>query len=226
MRNIGDVIRQYRLKNNLTQDDLGKMMFVSKQAVSKWENGKTLPDIETIRKLAEALSIPHEEILGEAILQTKKYKKWIKVLIPFVVVSMIVALFFAFDGVGIIKRHFQSGTVVLTLYESGDLTDANNYKINGLSSIKAGKNGYSFKGGYGELKGTLITEEGQEIEFGFINTNNWHNIQIIIRIDTLSGQKIVSQTVIYKTDGDRVSVIESESAAYGNEKVSVFKDGV
>ena len=65
----------------------------------------------------------------------------------------------------------------------------------------------------------------KEIEFGFINTNNWHNVQINIKIDSTSESKHVYQTITYKTDGDYIDVIESDSIMENN-RVSVFKNGV
>ncbi len=47
---IGKKIRKERIKRNLTQDDLAEILFVTRQAISKWENGKTLPDYESFIK--------------------------------------------------------------------------------------------------------------------------------------------------------------------------------
>lgn len=57
MEKIGTIIRNHRIAKGLTQEELGNKVFVSKQAVSKWETEKTLPDIETVRKLCEILDI-------------------------------------------------------------------------------------------------------------------------------------------------------------------------
>jgi transcriptional regulator with XRE-family HTH domain len=46
---IGQFIKEIRVKNNLTQKDLADKYNVTYQAVSKWENGKNLPDILLIR---------------------------------------------------------------------------------------------------------------------------------------------------------------------------------
>lgn len=61
---IGDIIREHRNNKNMTQEELGRQLFVSKQAVSKWETGRTLPDVETIRRLADILDIRPEQMLG------------------------------------------------------------------------------------------------------------------------------------------------------------------
>ena len=222
MNNIGAVIKKYRLMNDLTQEELGKRMHVTKQAVSKWESGKTLPDIITIQKLSAILSVPNEEILGESVKQTKHYRKWVSILVPIVLISLIVMLFFAFDGFKAIRRRMQSGTAIVVLHENGAVVKAEDYQIIGPADLKPGLSGYSFDIDYGEVKGSIITLDGKEIEFGFINTNNWHNVQINISIDNDS----VSQSVIYKTDGNIIDVIESDSRFDEKNIASVFRDGV
>ena len=64
MQSIGDIIRKHRKLKNFTQEELGNKLFVSKQAISKWENGRSFPDLETTQKLIEILEIDSSEILG------------------------------------------------------------------------------------------------------------------------------------------------------------------
>ncbi|MDY2902630.1 MAG: helix-turn-helix transcriptional regulator [Bacilli bacterium] len=61
--NIGVKIKDLRLKNKLTQDDLAKNLNVSIQAVSKWENGGT-PDIELLPKIAKYFKVSTDFLLG------------------------------------------------------------------------------------------------------------------------------------------------------------------
>lgn len=65
MKPIGELIRIHRLAKNMTQEELGNLVFVSKQAVSKWERGRTVPDIETVRKLCSVLNIDTAELFSE-----------------------------------------------------------------------------------------------------------------------------------------------------------------
>ena len=50
---IGKKIAQYRKDKGLTQDELAELLGVSAQAVSKWENDLSCPDILLLPKLAE-----------------------------------------------------------------------------------------------------------------------------------------------------------------------------
>jgi len=66
MSTIGEIIREYRKNKNMTQTQLGQRLFVSKQAISKWERGVTLPDIEMLRKISTVLDIPVAVIMQKA----------------------------------------------------------------------------------------------------------------------------------------------------------------
>ncbi len=61
---IGAKIRNYRQKKGLTQDALAAELHVSAQAVSKWENGQTMPDISILLPLSRVLEIGVNELLG------------------------------------------------------------------------------------------------------------------------------------------------------------------
>lgn len=60
---IGDNIKFYRKKNQLTQDNIAEACNVTRQAVSKWENGKTQPDIQTLSMLASTLEVSEEDLI-------------------------------------------------------------------------------------------------------------------------------------------------------------------
>lgn len=61
---IGKRIAQLRKEKGLTQEDLSRMMEVSAQAVSKWENDQTCPDISSLPKLAKILGVTVDELLS------------------------------------------------------------------------------------------------------------------------------------------------------------------
>lgn len=64
--NIDATIAKYRKARGLTQEELGERLGVSNQAVSKWENAVSLPDITLLPALARALGISLDVLLGEA----------------------------------------------------------------------------------------------------------------------------------------------------------------
>lgn len=65
---IGKLIAKCRKEKNLTQRELSEKMGVSDKSVSKWENGKCLPDVSLYMELCEILGITiNEFFLGEKI---------------------------------------------------------------------------------------------------------------------------------------------------------------
>ena len=61
---IGKRIAALRREKNLKQDDLAQMLEVSPQAVSKWENDQTCPDISLLPNLAKILGVSVDELLS------------------------------------------------------------------------------------------------------------------------------------------------------------------
>ena len=66
---IGKFILELRKEKNLSQYQLADMIPISRQAVSKWERGKTTPDSLTLLKLSEIFNVTINELLiGERLL--------------------------------------------------------------------------------------------------------------------------------------------------------------
>ncbi|PWM38740.1 MAG: XRE family transcriptional regulator [Clostridiales bacterium] len=63
---IGKKIAQYRKDKGLTQDELAELLGVSAQAVSKWENDLSCPDILLLPKLAELFDTTVDDLLHTA----------------------------------------------------------------------------------------------------------------------------------------------------------------
>ncbi len=53
MNIISKYLQFLRKSNNYTQDDLAKELGISRQAVSKWENGTTIPNLEVLLKISK-----------------------------------------------------------------------------------------------------------------------------------------------------------------------------
>ncbi len=66
---IGKRIRYYRQQRGLTQRDFAKKLCISTQAVSKWENGHTFPDLPTFIRIAELLYVSLDNLAGTEYLQ-------------------------------------------------------------------------------------------------------------------------------------------------------------
>ena len=66
---IGNNIKRLRTERGMTQKALADKLFVSAQAVSRWENNEVEPSITTLTELAKIFGVSADEILG---LETKK----------------------------------------------------------------------------------------------------------------------------------------------------------
>ncbi len=61
---IGTTIARLRREHNMKQDELAEMLDVTPQAVSKWENGASMPDISLLPKLAKIFGVSIDELFG------------------------------------------------------------------------------------------------------------------------------------------------------------------
>ena len=59
-----DIIVQLRMKKGLTQEELAKKLFVTRQAVSRWELGETIPNTETLKRLSKLFDVSINTLLG------------------------------------------------------------------------------------------------------------------------------------------------------------------
>ena len=61
---LGKRIATFRKEKGITQEELAQMLDISGQAVSKWENDLTCPDINTLPRLAQILGVTVDELLS------------------------------------------------------------------------------------------------------------------------------------------------------------------
>lgn len=58
------IIYELRTKNGMSQDELAEKVFVTRQAVSRWENGETVPNTETLKLLSKLFNVSINTLLG------------------------------------------------------------------------------------------------------------------------------------------------------------------
>jgi len=128
MSKLARNIRTYRKKHNLTQTDFASKLFVTKQAVSKWETGRGYPDSALIPKIAEVMDISIDTLMGEK----RKNKK----LIPLLAITTIILILVIFIA-PIISNNIKEanefseftsvieGQVKMDLPDDGELVTAN-----------------------------------------------------------------------------------------------------
>lgn len=85
---IGNLIKELRIKSNLTQNEFANKYGVTYQAVSKWENGKNIPDISVLKLICEDYNISLDSVLDGKV--DKKKKKLIFIGLTTLVILLIV----------------------------------------------------------------------------------------------------------------------------------------
>ena len=62
--NTKDILLDLRTKNGMSQEELAEKVFVTRQAVSRWENGETVPNTETLKLLSGLFGVSINTLLG------------------------------------------------------------------------------------------------------------------------------------------------------------------
>ena len=61
---LKDIIFEKRKEKNMTQEEVAEKLNVARQTVSKWETGETVPDTDSLKKLAILLEFSVDDALG------------------------------------------------------------------------------------------------------------------------------------------------------------------
>ena len=63
--NFGEKLKSLRIKNEYSQETLAEMINVSRQAVTKWENGNGMPDIENLKLIADIFDVTIDSLVRD-----------------------------------------------------------------------------------------------------------------------------------------------------------------
>lgn len=85
---VGQFIKNIRKQNNLTQNEFAKKYNVTYQAVSKWENGKNLPDVSLIKQICKDYNMDINELLDGEYKKKKNTKLYIILTIILIILSI------------------------------------------------------------------------------------------------------------------------------------------
>ena len=91
---FGKLIKEIRKKNNLTQKDLADKYNVTYQAVSKWENGKNMPDVSLIKEISKDFNVSVDDLLEGKynVTNNQKYIKWIIIGIIVIITTIVLVI--------------------------------------------------------------------------------------------------------------------------------------
>ncbi|MDE6599337.1 MAG: helix-turn-helix domain-containing protein, partial [Oscillospiraceae bacterium] len=60
---ISEMIKEIRKNVNMTQDEMAQALYVTRQAVSRWENGDTTPNLETLTQISKMFGVSLDRLL-------------------------------------------------------------------------------------------------------------------------------------------------------------------
>ena len=95
---IGSIIKSIRVNNNLTQKEFADTLGVTYQAVSKWENGKNLPDIAILKEISEKFNIDINELLDTKVEKKNNKKVFIIGGVVVLIVAIVLSIILIFNG--------------------------------------------------------------------------------------------------------------------------------
>ena len=119
---IGVFIKYIRTKNKLTQEMFAESLHVTAQAVSKWELGKSLPDISILNEISKKYNVEIDELLNGG--KKKKNKLIIVIVGLLLIIGMIVFVLF----------HNKDSYIIREVTSSCD-----QYKITGIAAYDSKK---------------------------------------------------------------------------------------
>ena len=132
---FGEFIYTQRKSLGLTQDELGRKLKVTNKAVSKWETGETLPDIQLLPELASVLNVTIDELLTQNKPEAEKVfvdpKKGVRTFLWIAsIVLLIICIFLGF----LVLKYNTNKEVAVTeenAEEYFEITPCENFVING-----------------------------------------------------------------------------------------------
>lgn len=131
-KKIGKLIADLRRKQGLTQEQLGEKVGVGFRAVSKWETGKTLPDIANINELSKILGISSDELLSGKLKNKEENNSKKRISSKIIItISILTVIFIFFTSIFI----YQSNKTYTYRVSSVDETE---YYVDGIANYNNG----------------------------------------------------------------------------------------
>ncbi len=104
---LPQTIKELRTRQKMTQELLAERLGVSRQAVTKWENGQSRPSTQKLLMLAEVFQVPMSELIGE-VPPSKSERRW-----PLRILVGLSAALLVFSGWSIFRRIGQSPSEII-----------------------------------------------------------------------------------------------------------------
>ena len=99
---FSEKLKKIRVDNNLTQDELASKLYVTRTAISKWENDKGYPSIDSLKLISETFHITLDELISDEDIENQKLKDeklakkyyYIAIVSFFIAVTLVLSAYF------------------------------------------------------------------------------------------------------------------------------------
>lgn len=114
---LGEKIRDYRKQSGLSQEQLAEKLNVSRQAITKWESNKGIPDISNLISISDEFGLSLDELIRDDVAVKRKIisdssaKKWHILVIVYLLAIITYIAYFA-----ICHKIFMIGFFIATLF--------------------------------------------------------------------------------------------------------------
>lgn len=157
---IGKTIKEIRTKNNLSQKQFAEKYNVTYQAVSKWENGKNIPDIQILKQICSDYNISLEELLDGNKEKNKKNKNII--IIGLIIIILIISFIILLISINKSENTFEFKTLSSTTeYFTLEGSIAYNEDKTSIYISNVTYNGEDKEKEYKEIKSVLYEIDGK-----------------------------------------------------------------
>ena len=175
---FGEFIYTQRKKLGYTQEELGRKLKVTNKAVSKWETGETLPDIQLLPELASVLNVTIDELLTQrkasVVVETPKPKSNVFLWVMcFVLIAVVVSL--AVIILDVTKKPKEVEITVENATDYFEITPCQNFVIEGYGIDIYG----SIKAKEGLIDPSLVLKF--TVQYFYINTDG--DISEVVYLD-------------------------------------------
>ncbi|WP_010305626.1 helix-turn-helix domain-containing protein [Kurthia senegalensis] len=92
-------LKALRLQHGYSQNDVAERLHISRQAISKWENGKSYPDLDNLRLLSELYNTSLDSFFNEETAQLRKVKNPLSITLVLLFLASILSYYVSPFGV-------------------------------------------------------------------------------------------------------------------------------
>ena len=135
---IGKNIKVLRKKNQLTQPEFAKLIGVSRNSLSRYENGTSSISIELIDKICQTLNVSYVDVVGEEKMLSpmEEYELTLKIEIVKERGAKLLALLYHYQNIQRIEVDDESNPWVVISDDLSDLIHTNIYLVNSFEELE------------------------------------------------------------------------------------------